>query len=135
MADTLDLMRARRVAMSEAAICDRNKAMEQILRWCDRQGEEPEGQCLHEIEQICRKQLGFELLKTSEPLQHERFKAALEAVLVPTNFISLEAARDYISEVLEVGIYAVASRELTPAEHTEERIKNATEGAIDAYDE
>ncbi len=27
------------------------------------------------------------------------------------------------------------SRELTPTEHTEERIKNATEGAVDAYDE
>lgn len=27
------------------------------------------------------------------------------------------------------------SRELTPDEHTEERIKNATEGAVDAYDE
>ena len=63
MADSLDLMRARRVAMSEAAICERNKAIEQILRWCDRSGEEPEGQCLHEIEQICRKQLGLELLR------------------------------------------------------------------------
>ena len=63
MADSLDLMRARRVAMSEAAICERNKAIEQILRWCDRSGEEPEGQCLHEIEQICRKQLGLELVR------------------------------------------------------------------------
>ncbi len=67
------------------------QAFQQILRWCDRSGEEPEGQCLHEIDQICRKQLGLELL--------------------------------------------VVSRELTPAEHTEERIKNATEGAVDAYDE
>lgn len=41
-------------------------AFQQILRWCDRSGEEPEGQCLHEIEQICRKQLGLELLKVSE---------------------------------------------------------------------
>ena len=80
MADSLDLMRARRVAMSEAAICERNKAMEQILRWCDRGGEEPEGQCLHEIEQICRKQLGLKVL--------------------------------------------VVSRDLTLAEHTEERIAN-----------
>jgi hypothetical protein len=28
-----------------------------ILRWCDRGGEEPEGQCLHEIENVCRKLL------------------------------------------------------------------------------
>jgi hypothetical protein len=31
--------------------------MKAILRWCDRGGEEPEGQCLHEIESICRKVL------------------------------------------------------------------------------
>lgn len=36
----------------------------------------------------------------------DKFRRALEQVLVPTNFISLEAARDYISEVLGVGIYA-----------------------------
>ena len=41
------------------------EAFKTILRWCDRSGEEPEGQCLHEIEQICRKQLGLELLKVS----------------------------------------------------------------------
>jgi len=33
------------------------------------------------------------------------------------------------------GLNYVQSRELTPDEHTEARIKNATEGAVDAYDE
>jgi predicted Zn-ribbon and HTH transcriptional regulator len=45
------------------------KAFDAIMRWCDRGGEEPEGQCLHEIEQICRKQLGLDLLQLSEPLR------------------------------------------------------------------
>ncbi len=35
----------------------------------------------------------------------------------------------------DVGGELVTSRKLTPDEHTEARIKNATEGAIDAYDE
>ena len=34
-----------------------------ILAWCDRSGEEPEGQCLHEIEQVCRNALGLDLLR------------------------------------------------------------------------
>lgn len=51
------------------------RALETILRWCDRQGEEPEGQCLHEIEQICRKQLGLELLKVSNPPSQEQITA------------------------------------------------------------
>mgnify|MGYP001590543466 CR=1 FL=1 len=66
MADTLDLMRAKRVAMAEAAICDRNNAMMAIIKWCDRSDGTPEGQCLHEIEQICRKQLGLELLEVAK---------------------------------------------------------------------
>lgn len=33
------------------------KAIEIVLRWCDRFGEEPEGQCVHEIEYVCRKAL------------------------------------------------------------------------------
>ncbi len=32
-------------------------ALQTILRWCDRGGEEPEGQCLHEIEQVARRVL------------------------------------------------------------------------------
>ena len=36
----------------------------------------------------------------------DKFKAVLEAILIPTNFISLDAARDYISEALGVGKYA-----------------------------
>ena len=66
MADTLDLMRARRVAISEAAICDRNNAMRAILNLCDRSGVTPDVQCLHEIEQICRKQLGLKLLNVAK---------------------------------------------------------------------
>lgn len=48
-------------------------AFKVILRWCDRSGEEPEGQCLHEIEQICRRQLGLELLKPEPPCRPNGF--------------------------------------------------------------
>lgn len=36
----------------------------------------------------------------------ERLRTALQAILVPTNFISLCATRDYVSEILGVGPYA-----------------------------
>lgn len=49
--------------MSHGPIYTEKRAMETILRWCDRGGEEPEWLCLHEIENICRKQLGLELLR------------------------------------------------------------------------
>lgn len=49
-------------AMSHGPIYTDKRSLEVILRWCDRGGEEPEGLCLHEIENICRKQLGLELL-------------------------------------------------------------------------
>lgn len=48
--------------MTHGPIYTDKRALETILRWCDRGGEEPEGMCLHEIEQICRKQLGLQAL-------------------------------------------------------------------------
>lgn len=44
-------------------------------------------------------------LSTAEK-QRDELREVLSNVLKPTNFISLEAARDYIAEVLEVGNYA-----------------------------
>ena len=52
------------------------RTLETILRWCDRGGEEPEGLRLHEIEQICRKQLGLELLKLADVRPESENKAA-----------------------------------------------------------
>ena len=38
--------------------------------------------------------------------ERDIFLKALEEILVETNFISLSAVRDYVSEILRVGIYA-----------------------------
>ena len=38
-----------------------------ILKYCD-EGDEPDGQRLHEIEQICRKNLGLDLLASNGPM-------------------------------------------------------------------
>lgn len=48
--------------MTRGPIYTDRRALEVILRWCDRDGEEPEGMCLHEIEQICRNRLGLQPL-------------------------------------------------------------------------
>lgn len=48
--------------MTHGPIYTDKRAIEVILRWCDCSGEEPEGCCLYEIEQICRKQLGLQPL-------------------------------------------------------------------------
>jgi len=56
----------------------------------------------------------WERLHDARTAELNKFKKALEAVLVPTNFISLDAARDYISEVLGVGIYTEEKQESDP---------------------
>jgi len=50
-----------RETMPNVPIYTDRRALETILRWCDRGGEEPEGYIIHEIENICRRQLGLEV--------------------------------------------------------------------------
>jgi hypothetical protein len=44
------------------------RSFETILRWCETDLETSPSQCLCEIEQICRRQLGLQPLKFSEPI-------------------------------------------------------------------
>ena len=70
---TLQAELEKRMAWRLTKACESQlKALRTILGWCDRSGEEPEGQCLHEIEQVCREHLSLELLRPSkEPITLE----------------------------------------------------------------
>lgn len=74
---------------SKTPIYSDRRALEVILRWCDRGGEEPEGQCLYEIERIAKDRLvaptmdEFHILSQEIRRQveanHELRKAMLQA--------------------------------------------------------
>lgn len=73
------------------ATFDRKQPLHIILAWCDRNGEEPEGQCLHEIENVCREALGLDILKPA-PDNTAGCELAVEATTVMREAIASAVA-------------------------------------------